>query len=381
LGRYRLIDRLGRGCQGDVWRAIAEDPGADGEPVEVALKLLPPSLAHDHRRLAQFRREAERRARLAVPSVLPTSECGESDGIVFMAMPLVDGCSLGEIVSWRRRGEPAFHATPDPRHPLADAEGPAYVQGVVEVLARVARTLDHVHTSRVVHRDIKPANILLDRHRPDGVFLCDFGLGRDLDVATPEQLRDGAGTPLYMAPERLLRLAADEIRCDIYALGATLYEAVTLVPPLQIPDSLPWPSWTTYLATTRPAPPRSVRPGISEALEAIIVRAMAHGSADRYPTAACLAGDLESLLARVAEEGSATLFSPDPHPTATVAPGFAGVRSSPLAGLGATANSSGFAPDWEHLGLAETALSWLSTRLTRLCHPEVDAWKLPLAAE
>ncbi len=103
LGRYRLIERLGRGCQGDVWRAIVDDPDTGEEAVEVALKLLPPSLARDPRRLAQFRREAERRARLAVPSVLPTSEYGEADGILFMAMPLVDGCLLAEMVAWRRR--------------------------------------------------------------------------------------------------------------------------------------------------------------------------------------------------------------------------------------------------------------------------------------
>src|SRR5207249_496047 len=92
LGRYRLIERLGRGCQGDVWRAIALEPDA----VEVALKVLPPALARDPRRLAQFRREAERRARLALPSVLPTFEFGKADGVEFMAMPLVNGCSLGE---------------------------------------------------------------------------------------------------------------------------------------------------------------------------------------------------------------------------------------------------------------------------------------------
>ena len=140
-----------------------------------------------------------------------------------------------------------------------------------------------MHLARVVHRDIKPANILLDRHQPDGVFLCDFGLGRDLDIATPEQLRDGAGTPLYMPPERLLRLCADEILCDVYALGATLYEAVTLVPPVQVPESLPWPAWTTYLATTKPEPPRTLRPDIPDALEMIILRLMARGQPeDRY---------------------------------------------------------------------------------------------------
>src|SRR5207237_7498938 len=132
-------------------------------------------------------------------------------------------------------------------HPLAEATEEDYIEGVVRAVARVARTLDHVHASCVAHRDIKPTNILLDRNREDGVFPCDFGLARDLDVATPEQLRDGAGTPLYMPPERLLRLRADEVLCDVYALGATLYEAVTLVPPMQVPEDLPWTAWISYL--------------------------------------------------------------------------------------------------------------------------------------
>jgi serine/threonine-protein kinase len=335
LGRYRLIERLGRGCQGDVWRAVAEDGDADGDrgssAPEVALKLLPPSMARDPRRLAQFRREAERRARLAVPSVLPTSEYGESDGILFMAMPLVDGCSLGDIIAWKRRAPGTLCKPIDPRHPLAHAVGCTYLRGVVHVVAHIARTLDHVHTAQVVHRDIKPANILLDRHRPEGVFLCDFGLARDLDIATPEQLRDGAGTPLYMAPERLLRLFADEILCDIYALGATLYEAVTLVPPVSIPESLPWTAWTSYLATTQPDPPRYLRPEIPEALEAIILRCLAHNPDRRYPSAAELAGALESFLARAPEN--------------------------------------------------ESAPRWLPPRADQLFHPDIEAWKIPIAAE
>jgi serine/threonine protein kinase len=313
LGRFRLIERLGRGCQGDVWRAIAiarpgapvpqfeseEDPAFDaGE--EVALKVLPPRLARDPRRLAQFRREAERRARLAVPSVLPTTEMSEDDGIPFMVMPLVDGCSLGEVVAWRRRD--GLRRCVDPRHPLADALDAEYLRGVVEVVARVARTLDHVHASCVAHRDIKPANILLDRNREEGVFLCDFGLARDLDVATREQLRDGAGTPLYMPPERLLRLDADEFRCDVYSLGATLYEAVTLVPPVQVPESLPWSAWTSYLASARPVCPRSVCPQLPAPLAAIILRAMAHEPDRRHPRAAHLAGDLERFLGMATPE-------------------------------------------------------------------------------
>jgi serine/threonine protein kinase len=354
LGRYRLIERLGRGCQGDVWRAIAAGPDA----VEVALKLLPPSLARDPRRLAQFRREAERRARLAVPAVLPTSELGEADGVVFMAMPLVDGCSLGEIIAWRRGG--GLSEPTDPRHPLGGALEAEYLRGVVRVVARVARTLHLVHLAYVVHRDIKPDNILLERRCEDGVFLCDFGLARDLDVATPEQLRDGAGTPLYMPPERLLRCPADEVRCDVYALGATLYEAVTLVPPVQVPDSLPWPAWTSYLASTTPARPQSVRPSIPDALDAIILRAMAHDPCHRHPTAACLADDLERFLARVPEIG--------------------GSARSPAA-PGERGPSLDLASHWVGRGPGNPSPSCLSLSLTRLVHPDVDAWKTPVAAE
>jgi serine/threonine-protein kinase len=325
-----------------VWRALALEPGA--EPVEVALKLLPPALARDPRRLAQFRREAERRARLAVPSVLPTFEQGEAEGIQFMAMPLVEGCSLREIVGWRRGGR--LRQSADPPHPLADATEADYLAGVVRVVAEVARTLTHVHASCVVHRDIKPANILLDRNRADGVFLCDFGLARDLDVATPDQLRDGAGTPLYMPPERLLRQYADEIRCDIYALGATLYEAVLLAPPLEVPESLPWSSWTSYLASSRPARPRSIRPEVPELLEAIILRAMAPEPLLRYPCAAEFGADLEDLLAGL--------------PTSA-----GGSRRVEAGGPRAGAEA------WNSLALAETSIPWLSASVTLLCHPDV----------
>jgi serine/threonine-protein kinase len=242
--------------------------------------------------------------------VLPTSEYGECDGILFMAMPLVDGCSLGDVIAWKRQGAGPHRETNSPRHPLAYAAGTAYLRGMVHVAAQVARTLDHVHTARVVHRDIKPANILLDRHCCPGVFLCDFGLARDLDIATPEQLRDGAGTPLYMAPERLLRRFADEILCDIYAVGATLYEAVTLVPPVSIPDGVPWTSWTSYLATTEPVPPRDLRPEIPEVLEAIILRCVAHEPDRRYPSAAALASDLEAFLARASEDDESPRCTP-----------------------------------------------------------------------
>jgi serine/threonine-protein kinase len=291
VGRYCLIERLGQGSQAEVWKAFRDGIEDD----HLALKLLPPGFARDPKRLAQFRHEAERGARISGPAVVSTYDFGEADGLLFMAMPLVDGCSLSEVLSWRQKpGSARFH----PRlHRLAFVAERHYIASIARIMALVARGLASVHAAGVVHRDIKPANILLDRRSTDGGFLCDFGLGRDLDIATPAQMRDGAGTPLYMAPERLLRYRADERLCDVYALGATLFEAVTLSPPFQVPDGLPWHSWHTYLAEARPAPPSEIRASVPAALDAIILKAIDRHPDLRYPSADALAADLETWLA------------------------------------------------------------------------------------
>jgi eukaryotic-like serine/threonine-protein kinase len=144
-----------------------------------------------------------------------------------------------------------------------------------------------------VHRDIKPANILMDNRHPERVYLCDFGLGRDLDVATSQQMRDGAGTPLYMAPERLLRLPADEIKCDIYSMGVTLCEALTLKRPFQVPGDLPPPALAPFLARTAPLHPHALDPELPAELAAVIMKAMARNPEERHDCARELAADLD----------------------------------------------------------------------------------------
>lgn len=289
IGPYRLIERLGRGRQADVWRALRTEPTFE----EVALKVLPAS-ARDPRRLAQLRREAERGARLSGPSLLPTYEFGEADGIVFMAMPLVVGCTLAAIIAQRRqllRG-----TSPPEMHQMAGLHHEEYRRAILRLMARVARAAAEAHAAHVVHRDIKPGNILVRDDHEAGVYLCDFGLARDTDVATPSQLRDGAGSPLYMAPERLLKLPANEIRCDVYALGVTLFEAVLLVPPVEVPPEMPRSLWASHLATTQPRRPSDYWPGIPRGLESVILRASARNPNRRYPDAGLLADDLERLL-------------------------------------------------------------------------------------
>ena len=158
------------------------------------------------------------------------------------------------------------------------------------------------HQERIVHRDVKPANLLIDNRSEAGVYLCDFGLGRDLDVATTEQMRDGAGTPIYMAPERLLLLAADEIKCDIYSMGVTLFEALLLEKPFRVPAHVCGPSVAPYLATVEPKPVRRLDPELPDELEAVITRAMARDPGSRFESAGDLAADLEQFAAKSRSE-------------------------------------------------------------------------------
>ncbi|MDG3002197.1 serine/threonine-protein kinase [Paludisphaera mucosa] len=306
VGPYRLLARLGRGAQGEVWKAVR----GDARSHVVALKILNQGLSIHPRRLAQFRREAERGARLAGPSLLQVVDAGEADGCFYMAMPYVEAATLHDVIHERRvrrMGEPAL-----PVHPLvAMADAPYYVEAA-RALARAARALDHVHVHRVAHRDVKPANILLERRRPFGVYLCDLGLGRDLDLATSEQMRDGAGTPMYMSPERLLKAPADEVLSDVYSMGVTLFETLTLGRLFETIRDVPPPALASLLARARPRRPRAVDPSLPDCFEAVILKATARDPDARFRSAAELASALERALPEARRELG--LVGPPPRP-------------------------------------------------------------------
>jgi eukaryotic-like serine/threonine-protein kinase len=291
LGSYRLLEWLGRGGEGDVWKAVRLETASE----LVALKILNPNLANNPARKAQFRREAERGTGLIGPSLLTVHELNEIDGYHFMTFPYVEATTLRDII--KRRYDYLSNGDVEKGHPFVTMREDEYLGSMTRTLAKAAHALASVHDQRIVHRDVKPANILMDNRRREGAYLCDFGLGRDLDVATSEQMRDGAGTPLYMAPERLLRFAADEIKCDIYSMGVTLCEALTLKRPFQVPEDLPLPALAPFLATTEPTHPRALDPELPEALAAIITKAMARDPRQRHTSIRDLAGELDHFAA------------------------------------------------------------------------------------
>ena len=266
--------------------------------MEVALKLLP-ERGQDPRKIAQLRREAERGLRLgdAGPGLLRALAFGEADGHWFMAMPLVVGTTLARIISARRSYVLGHDAHEHADHALATLPEEQYQLAIVGLIAFVARSLADAHAARIVHRDVKPSNILVPKEYRRGAFLCDFGLGRDLDIATPEQLLDGAGSPHYMAPERLLKSAAvDEYRCEVFALGVTLYEAITLTLPSAIPDGMPRSDWAELLAASEPIPPSAFRPEIDPRIESVVMRAIDRDPLKRHASAYGLAIELETIV-------------------------------------------------------------------------------------
>jgi len=292
FGPFRLIRRLGRGAQGDVWKARRHEPHLDF----VALKVLSPALARQPHRLAQFLHEAERGTRLVGSSLLQVFEVGEIHGFPYMAMPFVEGTTLQQVIRHRHtylEGE-AVNLV----HRMVSMNEELYLPTAARVMSAAARALGLIHACHVAHRDVKPANILLDGHRCCGVYLCDLGLGRDLEIATCDQMRDGAGTPMYMAPERLLKAPANEILCDLYSLGVTLFETFTLARPFDPPGELPLACLSAKLARAEPKQPRKLKPDLPADLEAIILKAMARNPRDRHQSAQEMAGELDQFLAR-----------------------------------------------------------------------------------
>lgn len=266
FGGYELLEELGRGGAGVVYRARQVGLGR-----EVALKfLLAGALAGD-RAIARFRAEAAAAAELRHPNIVTVYEVGEVGSRHFFSMELVAGRTLADLVR----------------------DGPMPVVRAASYLARVAGAVAHAHGRGVLHRDLKPSNVLVDER--DEPRVTDFGLakreGESLELTGTGQV---LGTPAYMSPEQAAGGASTvDARSDVYSLGAILYHLVTARPPF-IGETAT--SILRQVTDSDPVPPRLMNPSVPRDLETVCLQCLAKDPSRRYGTAAALAEDLERFL-------------------------------------------------------------------------------------
>ena len=266
FGDYELLEVIGRGGQGVVYRARQKSLNRT-----VALKII--ALGHwaTDAHLKRFRREAEAAASLDHSGIVPIYEVGERDGSCYFSMKLVEGGQLDEVV----------------------AREPMPLRRAVELIIKVARTVYFAHEHGILHRDIKPGNILLDRNCEP--HLTDFGLARLVETeSTVTRTLEVLGTPSYMAPEQAIgNNSALTAATDVYGLGAVLYQLLTGHPPFA--------GGTTYetiklLLDTEPRQPRVWNPKIDRDLSTICLKCLDKDPKRRYSSALALAEDLERWM-------------------------------------------------------------------------------------
>ncbi|MBN9118844.1 MAG: serine/threonine protein kinase, partial [Planctomycetes bacterium] len=301
LGDFRIVREVGRGGMGVVFEAVQESLGRP-----VALKVLSRSAQLDPTRRERFVREAQAAAKLHHTNIVPVFGVGEQDGLPYYVMQLIPGCGLHAVVAkWRAEsGRPAPAnretlvkvpatepgAASGPAPPGADVRAPDYGDWrfVAEAGLQTAYALHYAHKQGVLHRDVKPANLILDG---EAVWVTDFGLAKLLNADGLTSTGDILGTLQYLPPECLAGEA--DARSDVYGLGATLYELLTLEPPYAADSPA---RLIKQVADADPPPPREINPDIPRDLETIVLKAMAREPGTRYASARELAEDLEAFL-------------------------------------------------------------------------------------
>jgi serine/threonine-protein kinase len=288
-GRFQVEDFIGQGGMGKVYKArhLALDR-------PVVLKMLKPALLEDPTIVGRFEREAKAASRLNHPNVIQVLDFGreQRDGSLYIVMEFVQGKDLRVILrdEW----------------PLAEDR-------LCNIMAQVCAALSEAHAHNIIHRDLKPENVMVEERRdqPDYVKVLDFGIAKLLDAEGPHltSVDVVCGTPQYMAPEQATGTHLDA-RCDLYAVGVILYQMTTGQLPFDGANSM---EVLTKQVHDRPVPPRQKTPDapISEAMEALILRALEKDAGKRPQTAEQFRDELLAVPAK-AREKRASLQAAEP---------------------------------------------------------------------
>ncbi len=247
----------------------------------VALKVLPNAAALDPRHLQRFHVEAQAAASLNHPHIVPVFATGTAEGDPLLRDAVHrrtrPGAGHPRIAARRAGGHRGRPPRAEYAHAALDPRG-SFARDVARLARQAAEALEHAHANDVLHRDIKPSNLMIDDHGQ--LWITDFGLARVRGGLDLTQTGDALGTPRYMSPEQALgRRAPLDGRTDIYSLGVTIYELLTLRPAFSGDDRL---EVLRQIAQDEPMPPRKLDPTIPVDLETIVLKAMAKSPADRY---------------------------------------------------------------------------------------------------
>lgn len=277
LGEFQIVREIGRGGMGVVYEAIQTSLGRP-----VALKILPQASSLDSVRLQRFRNEATAVAQLHHPNIVPVFAVGSDRGIHYFAMQFIDGQTLASLIAQLRTEAKLSAASTQSRY-----------RSVVAGMVQAVRAIEYAHQLGILHRDLKPANLML---QADGrVWVTDFGLVQFQDAES--QLTGShqmMGTLCYMSPEQAAgdRAVLDH-RTDIYSLGVTLYEWLTLVPAIEADG---FHQTVHRVIHSEPPPPRSLVPSLPVDLDTVVRKAICKIPTERYASAREFADDLQRWL-------------------------------------------------------------------------------------
>ncbi len=268
LGRYKILEVIGRGAMGVVYKAV--DPVIDRI---VAIKTINLSLSREDitEYEARFRQEIKAAGRFSHPNIVTIYDVGRTDEVAYMAMEFLNGRELKDVLDTGTRLD---------------------VETAVELMLQVADGLAYAHEHGIVHRDVKPSNIMIIS-MPNGVFakITDFGIARMPGSAVKTMTGVVMGSPRYMSPEQAVGKAIDH-RSDIFSLGVVMYETLTGAPPFD-GDNLTAIMYAT--ANAHPAPPSTRNPASPRMLDLIMEKALAKDLERRYQSMRELYNDLRDV--------------------------------------------------------------------------------------